>query len=274
MSFGADYLGNWLSPVHHGLSYGHMRQGRGERRGRCVQVEARMSLSGASADEWVVAEPGSEGLLAMAMAHVIVNGDRYRGEDRADWIAATAPFSPSVVAAQSGVEESVIVRLATEFISHRPSLAVGGGPVAASTNAVNSLVAINALNYLAGNLNTEGGILFNPAPAFAHASKQRFASYNRMEQLAQRMSNGEVEAMLVHDCNPLFTLPPAAGFAEAMQQVPLIASFASFMDETTAMADLILPTDTYLESWGDAVPEPGMGLPVASISQPVVTRVF
>ena len=40
------------------------------------------------------------------------------------------------------------------------------------------------------------------------------------------------------------------------------------------MADLILPTHTYLEAWADDVPEPGVGVPVASISQPVVTPVF
>lgn len=274
LSFGADYLGSWLSPVHYSLSYGHMRQGRGERRGKCVQIESRMSLSGASADEWVVANPGTEGLLAMAMANVIVNGDSYRGDDRADWIAATASYRPSLVAGQTGVAEADIIRLAGEFVSNRPSLAIGGGTLAASTNAVSSLIAINALNYLAGNLNKEGGVLFNPAPTFADASKQRFASYSRMRQFVQGMNDGEVDVLMVHDCNPLFTLPVAAKFAEAIKQVPLIASFSSFMDETTAMADLILPTDTSLESWGDAVPEPGVGLAVASIAQPVVKPIF
>ena len=46
------------------------------------------------------------------------------------------------------------------------------------------------------------------------------------------------------------------------------------MDETTAMADLILPTDNYLEAWGDDVPEPGVGFSVASISQPTVSRLY
>jgi anaerobic selenocysteine-containing dehydrogenase len=40
------------------------------------------------------------------------------------------------------------------------------------------------------------------------------------------------------------------------------------------MADLILPTSTYLESWGDDVPDPGVGFPVASISQPVVATLY
>ena len=274
LSFGADYLGSWLSPVHHSLSYGQMRQGRGDRRGKCVQIESRMSLSGASADEWIVANPGTEGLVALAMAHVIVNGDSYSGDDRADWIAATESYNPSAVADRTGVAESVIIRLAEEFVVNRPSLAIGGGTLAASTNAVSGLIAINALNYLAGNLNIEGGVLFNPAPTFSAGTNQRYASYSRMLQFVDSMKNGEVEVLMVHDCNALFTLPVAAGFADATKQVPLIASLSSFMDETTAMADLILPTDTCLESWGDAVPEPGVGLPIASIAQPVVSPVF
>ena len=58
LSFGADYLGAWLSPVHHSVAYGHLRQGT-QQRGRCVQVEPRMSLSGANADEWVAADSNS-----------------------------------------------------------------------------------------------------------------------------------------------------------------------------------------------------------------------
>jgi|TARA_B100000315_G_scaffold58928_1_gene53489 anaerobic selenocysteine-containing dehydrogenase len=274
LSFGADYLGSWLSPVHHSLSYGHMRQGRGERRGKCVQIESRMSLSGASADEWIVANPGTEGLIALAMAHAIVRGDTYQGDDRAEWIAATESYAASVVAEQTGVAESDIVRLAEEFVASRPSLAIGGGVLDSSSNAVSSLIAINALNYLAGNLNVEGGVLFNPAPTFSNGSRQRFASYSRMLQLAQSMNNGEVDVLMVHDSNPLFTLPAAANFRDAINKVSMIASFSSFMDETTAMADLILPTDTALESWGDVVPEMGVGLPVASIAQPVVTPIF
>jgi anaerobic selenocysteine-containing dehydrogenase len=73
VSFGADYLGTWISPVQHSLAYGHMRQGRQGRRGKTVQIEPRMSLSGANADEWIAARPGTEGLLALGLAHAIVS---------------------------------------------------------------------------------------------------------------------------------------------------------------------------------------------------------
>ena len=50
----------------------------------------------------------------------------------------------------------------------------------------------------------------------------------------------------------------------------LVVSLSSFIDDTTARADVVLPSHTYLESWGDDIPEPGVGFPVAAISQPVV----
>jgi anaerobic selenocysteine-containing dehydrogenase len=52
--------------------------------------------------------------------------------------------------------------------------------------------------------------------------------------------------------------------------VPFIASFASFLDETSVMADLILPSHVTLERWVDDVPEPGVGFAVRTLGQPVV----
>jgi molybdopterin-containing oxidoreductase family iron-sulfur binding subunit len=82
LSFGADYLGTWISPVHHSLAYGHLRQGRAGERGKTVQIEPRMSLSGAAADEWIAARPGTEGLLALGIAHALVKAGHYSASDR------------------------------------------------------------------------------------------------------------------------------------------------------------------------------------------------
>ena len=101
LSFGADYLGTWLSPVHYSHAYGHMRQGRGNR-GKCVQIEARMSLTGANADEWIPLSPGQEGLLAMGLIHVIVNSDDYSIPDRDIWIRTAISYSPATVSRQTG----------------------------------------------------------------------------------------------------------------------------------------------------------------------------
>ena len=274
LSFGADYLGTWLSPVHHSLAYGHLRQGRDGRRGRTVQVEPRMSLTGASADEWIAARPGTEGLLALGIAHAIVSEGRYQGSDRDEWSTALQPYSLSRVSAETDVSEDNILRLADEFGASQASLAIAGGAAAAGTGAVATVVAVNALNHLAGNVGKTGGVIFNSESAFSTTTMSRSTNLQDMLDLVAAMQSGDVDVLLVHDANPVFALPQDIGFREAMQNVPVIVALSSFLDETTDMADIILPTSTYLESWGDDVPDPGVGFPVASISQPVVATLY
>jgi anaerobic selenocysteine-containing dehydrogenase len=273
LSFGADFLGSWISPVHHSIGYGHSRQG-GDVRGRFVQIEPRMSLSGAAADEWIAARPGTEGLLALGLAHRIVSDGHYRGGDRDDWAGHLSRYSTERVASETGVSESTIARLADAFAQTQPALAIGGGAAGGHTNGVDILVAVNALNYLVGNLGAQGGLVFNPPPVVGAGFPQRQASYRTMLELAQDARNGRIEVMIVSKTNPVFALPSAAGFAEALERIPMIVSLSSFMDETTALADLILPSHTYLESWGDDFPEPGVGFPVGAIAQPVVSPLY
>src|SRR5262245_24202888 len=112
VAFGADLLGTWISPVHHSLSYGHLRRGEGRTRGRLVQVEPRLSLTGANADVWLPARPGTEGLIALAMARELVVRERYRGDDRAAWDEALGAYAPTAVADRCDVPAERIASLA------------------------------------------------------------------------------------------------------------------------------------------------------------------
>jgi anaerobic selenocysteine-containing dehydrogenase len=271
LSFGADYLGSWISPVHHSLGFGHSRQGRPDVRGRFVQIEPRMSLSAAAADEWIAARPGTEGFLALGLAHHIVSEGHYRGVDRDDWAAALELYTTSQVVEQTGVPAATITRLADTFVHTDPSLAIGGG--GSHSNSVDTLIAVNVLNYLVGNLGKTGGLVFNPEPA-GQVSHPRQASYRTMLELAEDARQGNIEVLILNGTNPVFTLPSANEFREALAKIPLIVSLSSFMDETTALADVILPSHTYLESWGDDFPEPGVGFPVGAVSQPVVSPLY
>lgn len=278
LSFGADYLGSWISPVHHSLAYGRSRQGKGELRGRFVQIEPRMSISGAAADEWIAAKPGTEGILALGLAHHIVINGFYQGEDRDSWLESLNPFSTERVAALTGVSEATLSRLGHTFATSGHSLAIGGGNAGSHSNGMDTMIAINALNYLVGNLGQPGGVVFNPSPVVGSDSHTlphaRQANYHRMLEFIDEAREGKIEVLILNNTNPVFTLPLATRFQEALENIPLIVSLSSFMDESTAMADLILPSHTYLESWGDDFPEPGVGFPVGSVSQPVVSPLY
>ena len=212
LSFGADFLGSWISPVHHALGFGRSRQGREHLRGRFVQVEPRMSLSGAAADQWIAARPGTEGILALGLAHHIVGHGGYSGADSDDWEASLARYTPAWVAEQTGVSQSIITGLAEAFASTQPALAIGGGAAGNHGNGVDTLVAVHALNYLVGNLGKAGGLVFNSQAAVGPSSPSRQASYRQMEQLATDAREGRIEVLIVNGTNPVFSLPEAAGF--------------------------------------------------------------
>lgn len=273
LSFGADYLNNWLSPVHMSLGFGRSRHGAAHR-GYFVQFESRLSLSGAAADEWVAIRPGTDGILALGIARLLLADGVYGGDDRDAWTAALADYTTRNVSARCGVPEATIRLLADGFAAADAALAIGGGAAAHHSNGAETLTAINALNYLAGNIGRPGGLIFNPEPPVASAAPARRAGFDAMMELAEAARRGDIEVLIVGDTNPVFTLPAAADFADALANVPLIVSVGSFMNETSALADVILPSHTYLESWGDDTPEPGVGFAVAAVSQPVVAPLY
>ena len=287
LSFNANLFETFLSPVRNIYSYGHMRQGRPGIRGHFVQAEPRLSQTAACADEWLPIKPGTEGLLALSIAHVLVNEKLYNAEfvgqstgGFAEWSASLGEYAPEKIAAQIDVPAASIQRVAREFATRRPSVALG------DSRDVASLTAIYALNALVGAYGQPGGILFGAdetsgpvaanaasasrAPNAPSAPSAPNAPITDIHSLIGSMGGSQIKALLLLDTNPLFTLPEAEKLRSALGNVPFIASFASFLDESSVMADLILPSHTTLERWVDDVPEPGVGFGVRTIGQPVV----
>src|SRR4030095_2422220 len=79
-----------------------------------------------------------------------------------------------------------------------------------------------------------------------------------------------VQVLLLNDANPVFGTPAAWSVKEALLKIPYIASFGSFIDETSSLADLILPDHSFLESWVDHVPESGTTRTVARAAAPAM----
>ncbi|HEX9015776.1 MAG TPA: molybdopterin-dependent oxidoreductase [Chloroflexota bacterium] len=275
LSFGAEFLGSWLSPVRYGAGYGQFRQGRQGVRGRHVQVEPRMSQTGANADEWVPVRPGTDGLLALGIARVMIDEKLVQSPNLPQPLQAQVTrYSVDDIARMTDVPADRVRGLARDFAAARPGIAIGGSSAVGHTNSLATLVAINALNYLVGSVGQPGGLVFSPDPPVANTPVGQPATLKGVSDLASAISGGAVKAALVYDANPLYSLPAETRFGQAFQSVPFVASFSSFMDETTAQADLILPDHTYLESWGDQVPQPGLPVATVGLLQPVVDPVF
>ncbi|MGH9257274.1 MAG: molybdopterin-containing oxidoreductase family protein [Vicinamibacterales bacterium] len=286
LSLGADFLGTWNSPVAQSVAYGQMRRGRSGVRGSFVQVESRMSQTGANADEWVPARPGTEGVLALGLAHVIMAA-RLRPDSAAGragrliagWNEGLADYAPQRVEELTGVRATRVERLARQFAELRPAVAIVAGSPLAHSNGVFTALAVNALNALVGSVDQPGGLSFTPqldvAAAVKAAGPARPAAPALAPWAAEGLSGGSTSQVLFVDgTNPVFTTPPAWRVREALERVPYIVSFGSFLDETSVLADLILPDHSFLESWSEAVPESGSNIPVASVAPAVMRPLY
>ncbi len=275
INFGSDFLGTWNSPVAQGAAYGEMRQGRPGIRGAFVQVESRMSQTGANADEWVPVRPGTEGVLALGLAHLIMANTRRpegsagrAGAAIAGWAGGLADYTPAKVEQVTGVRAGRIERLAQTFADRAPAVAMVGGLPLAQTNGLFTALAVNALNALVGSVGQPGGLYFTPrtsAPAAAGAT-------SALAALAAASAPAQV--LIIDGVNPVFTSPAAWKVREAFQKVPFVVSFGQFLDETSILADLILPDHSFLESWVDCAPESGSIGAVASVAAPVMKPLY
>ncbi len=271
LSFGADFLSTWISPINYSKAYGEMRQGAGNR-GRLVQVEPRMTLTGANADQWVPAKPGTEGLLALAIANEILASGEYKGADKAGWVSALTLYSADKVSAIADVDSQTIKNLAKEMMSAGSRLALGGQTVASYTDGVSALVAINVLNHISGATGAKGGVIANPEKNLAGMLSS--SGSGSIVEFSKAASAGEVSALVHYETNPLFTTPSDIISKEEFDKIPFIVSFSTFIDETSVMADIILPSHHGLEDWGDNFTNPSVGYSVATIGQPTTPAQF
>jgi menaquinone reductase, molybdopterin-binding-like subunit len=274
LSFGANLLDGWLSPVHYSVEYGVFRQGsyragdfrpQGRPRGHLVQVDARFSGAAASADEWLPVKPGREGLLALSLAQVLMSSGMGRGTSAEAFYGSLDNYTPEQVAGEVGLAAERIRNVAGDFSKRGPSLVIGGGAAGAHTNGADALSAILGLNLIAGNAGKPGGVLLNaPGPLHDVPSFTSPSPLSDWVKLVDALRAGQMAAVLVHDANPVYELPYALNFRDALRNAPFLASFSSFPDETTVLADLILPAHLPLEEWGDDIAEPAPGYPVVT----------
>ncbi|HEX6627823.1 MAG TPA: molybdopterin-dependent oxidoreductase [Gemmatimonadaceae bacterium] len=239
VSIGADFLDNWGAMVPQQLDFADARADHNNAP-RLIYVGPRRSLTGLNADQWIDCKPGSE----MAIVRMLAG-----------------QLSPQAASQATGVNAETLNTFAREFASTTPSVVLGGGR---GGDAFDVALAVNALNQSRGN----SGVTIKPTEGYL--GFDRIASPAEMRALAERMNSGAVSLLMVRGANPAFTLPKSVGFAAAMAKVPFKVSFSSYPDETTHLADLILPDHHSLEQWGDAEPVRG----TISLQQPAMDPVF
>jgi anaerobic selenocysteine-containing dehydrogenase len=257
LGVGADFLGGWTSPVYYGRQFGQFRQGRTGIRGKLVQAESRMSVTAASADEWLPLRPGSEPHFLIAVSRVLLDEKLARNAEQ-----LPEPVKDSLLASNvpdlirvSGIDEKRVRRVARELGESDAPLVIAGASVV-HTNSLDALIAAHYLNLMLGNIARAGGV-FPPYSSPVPAPKAG--------NLPDALKRAQV--LLLDGANPAYTLPPASGIAAALTRLDTIVSFGMFIDDSVAYADAILPSHHPLESESAVVP----AVPVAPISVTLAT---
>ncbi|HEX6309051.1 MAG TPA: molybdopterin-dependent oxidoreductase [Longimicrobiales bacterium] len=260
ISFGADFLETWLSPVDYASAWVRSHAYSQGRTGHMVWVGPHQSLTGMNADAWVPVRPGTEHLVALAVARLIVD----QGGSAGAAAGTLAGVDVANAAERAGVSTERLRQLAQMFAANGRSLAVGPGVGSTHAAATAVAAAVAILNQVAGNVGRTVRL------EQREESAANTGSYAEMQQLLQEMQQGGVGALLIHGPNPLYNMPENDVVEAALNAVPFIASFSSMLDETSARAHLLLPDHHFLESWGDYVPRTG----ITALLQPAMVPVF
>jgi molybdopterin-containing oxidoreductase family iron-sulfur binding subunit len=223
-------------------------------------------MTGANADHWISVPPGGEALVAFGLLRLLLDRNHapaLRVEDAGRLRTALADFTPEFVEKNSGVKKEALNNLAAAFMKATRPLVLAEGMGYQDPLALETARAASLLCSLVPG--TGATIDFSSSSALSQVARA-----GEIKGLLERIRGGEVDILFLLRANPAFHLPPQWGFLDALKAVPLVVSFSSFPDESSQAAHLILPTHTFLESWGDYEPYEG----VRSILQPVMGPMF
>jgi len=251
VSFGADFLGTWISSVEFANQFASNRKIRdvkGATMNRLVTVESMMSLTGSNADHRILIKPSEMGMAiavlhnevasAMGRATVAVNGSF--SNPKAD--KSLKLTAKDLMEAAGKGEETLIV---------------------SGSNNTAEQVLVNHLNTMLGN--------YGKSIDFNNYSLQKQGIDKGVQELLNEMNNGGVDALfVVGNANPVYDLPEGDAFRQAMDKVSLKVSFSGMPNETSASCSYVCPTHHFLESWGDAQPRKN----VYSLVQPTIAPLF
>jgi anaerobic selenocysteine-containing dehydrogenase len=299
LSFGSGLVEGWGAPGYMFRAKSKMRKAGG----RMDQIEPRLSKTAAKADHWISINPGTEGALAFGLAHVIIKEQLYNRNfvdgythGLADRFQQTIDgFPPEIAAKITGISAGTILTLARDFAAARRPLAICGQGQGHLPGSLQTFLAVHTLNALVGNINQPGGVWAVPEPDYidwpelemdavavnglqqpridgAGTQRHPHARYllHRLPEVINASAESPLQVLFIADANPAYSLPDTAAVAKAFEKIPMVVSFSSYMDETSAMADMLLPNHMFLERYQDVAGAHGFAKPIISLVQPAV----
>jgi anaerobic selenocysteine-containing dehydrogenase len=288
LSFGSGFIEGWGSPVNCFKANAARKMKKAE----LFQIEPRLSNTAASSDKWVPINPGTEADLALGLCNIIIQEEIYEityisksdSSFQAFSKMVAKDYTPEKVAETTGIELSLIKKLAHKFAWADKPIAIAGKGRGDNAGDTKEFAAVHALNCLAGNINKKGGVWVNrknnylkfPAATLDNTAKKGL-SKPKHTSFANLVANAssDVQTLFILNSNPCYTMHDSDKVIEAFKKIPFKVSFSSFMDETSKQADIILPVHMFLERYED-VPSVSASITkkTVGLSRPVVKPIF
>ncbi|MDN5349431.1 MAG: hypothetical protein PWQ54_827 [Bacteroidales bacterium] len=240
VSFDADFLGSWLTPVEFTKQYSKNRKlTNGEKKmSRHIHLEGAMSVTGTNADKRIQLHPAQEKQTIAALYYEL---QKLAGESGAKQID-----SPVDVKA-----------IAKELYSKKAKALVVAG-----ANDVETQLMINGINHL---LQSYGNTIDTSVQL-----NIRQADDEKVQQLVADMNAGKIDAVFLYDVNPAYDYPAKDKFIAGLSKVGLKVAMPVVEEETAPLTDFICPDHHFLESWNDAEIKTGY----YSLAQPAIRPIF
>ena len=246
VSFGADFLGTWISPVEFTAAWRKLRSPTAEHpvMSYHVQLEGRMSLAGSNADKRYRLLPDEYGIVLSHLAERLAESENKK--------------SPPGHIAESSIPAVELKDLVDHLSNRLLDVQPGQSLVLCDSQNVADQLLVNFINNLLGNYETTVDV--------KRPSRQRQGSDADVLKLIEELKAGNVAALFVAGTDLTHNLPGREALVAAIGKVPLVVSFAERQDDFASLAHFVCPDHHPLESWLDAEPVDG----VISLSQPTV----
>lgn len=266
----------WASnPAETSLPNYWRRISRAKSRGaKLVVIDPRFTKSASKADWFVSPRPGTDGALALGLAHVMIKEgiydktfvDRHTHGFKA-FAEMVRDYSPEKVSQITTVPAELIERIARLYAQSKPAALMAGNGVEQLTNTMQTMRAIQILPALTGNLGTKGGYVFTPNVPWSDmplkekyfselidksVSKHKmFSGFSLVyPDLLDAVEKGEPYPIRAVFClgAPLTVLPQGNRYKEILKnKLDLFVVHDLYMTTEAEIADIVLPATSFLE---------------------------
>ena len=280
LNFGANIL-ETAPPLAQRLTDGIVNN-----RLKLVTFDVRLSNTAGRSDEWIPVFPGTDGVVALAMANVIMQEGLANTQFIDSWTSYSSnslqqqlqQYTPAMAEKASGVPAKTIQRIAVEFATSKQATVFSQNGVSYHKNGIDGEVACLLLAVITGNIDNEGGCCLprrfdiaapQPAPQRAGSAARRL---NHTFPFELKDGARQVRVLFNHMSNPAYSSPAASVWREVLKDeklVPYLVDFSPFMSETSEFADIILPDVVAVER-DEVGSSPTALLPWASMTVPPI----